>query len=373
MRIQLVLVLIVVFALSSALRGDDPWKTKVDELVRPVMEKKVGVVVGLLLPSGERRVFGYGVTKKGGAQPDGKTLFEIGSITKTFTSLLLADEVVKGELKLEDPVRKFLPPDWTVPKRGEFEITFLELATHRSGLSRIPSNMVWGLLADDFMGGKKEKNPYADLSKKQLAEGLAKIDPGKEQKPAASYSNLGVGLIGEALEFQTKQSYGELIRTRIAGPLGLKDTVVELSEEQAGRFAKGHKTRNSPTPHWTFGSMGGCGAISSTGDDLLTYLAAESGRVKTGLSPAMELTQVRRDRFVGEIGIGLGWLISDLPDQRRYWWHNGATGGFTSYAAFSREPAVGVVVLCNSQPDIFGSKIDSLGGKLIGELMEGKK
>ncbi|MFO1019956.1 MAG: serine hydrolase domain-containing protein [Planctomycetales bacterium] len=351
----------------------DPWKAKVDELAQPLVKSKPGLVIGILTPDGVRKVYGYGVIQKDGPAPDGKTLFEIGSISKTFTALLLADAVVRGEVKLDDPVQKCFSLDWKIPKRGEQEITLRELATHTSGLPRIPSNLYWGLLWNGVAGnGKMAEDPYSHLSQKKLREGLADLKLGKEKKPACDYSNLGMGLVGEALASKAKLSFEELIRTRIGRPLGLRDTVITPTQEQLPRFATGHKGKSIPVDHWTFASLQGCGAIISTADDMLEYLAAEVGQKPSSLDKAMALTQERRENFVGKIGIGLAWLIVDLPEKKqRYWWHNGGTGGFTSYCAFSQEPRVAVVILCNSGVDLFSGATDKLGEKLIRLLMDG--
>jgi D-alanyl-D-alanine-carboxypeptidase/D-alanyl-D-alanine-endopeptidase len=132
--------------LALPLRADDyqpnAWKVQVDALVKPLMEKKkaVGMVVGIITPEGKREFFCYGETKAGGPAPTPDTMFEIGSVSKPITALLLALMVEDGEVKLDDPVQLHLPKEIVVPRRGMQEITLLELVTHRSGLPRNPPN-----------------------------------------------------------------------------------------------------------------------------------------------------------------------------------------------------------------------------------------
>ena len=119
------------------------WQATVDKAIQPLVDTKkiMGAVVGVLPRDGQREYFFYGQTKADGPTPTSETLFEIGSVSKTFTALLLALAVERGEVKLDDPVRALLPADWPVPRRGEREITLLELATHTSGLPNNPPNL----------------------------------------------------------------------------------------------------------------------------------------------------------------------------------------------------------------------------------------
>ncbi len=315
---------------------------------------------------GKREFYCFGKTKADGPQPTPDTLFEIGSVSKTFTTLLLALMVERGELKLDDPVRLLLPKEWTLPKRGEREITLLDLATHTSGLPENPPNLLRAFLTDKSI----DLDPFARFDHKQLAECLAEVKLKDVDKPPVAYSNLGMGLLGEALVIKTGKSYDELIRTQIAEPLQMKDTVVIPSEAQDKRTATGHGKKAKELPCWTFASMAGAGAIRSTATDMLTYLEAQSGRTATPLAAAMAATQERRQSAFVIMSVGLGWFMRDY-DGRRVWWHNGGTGGFTTFVAFCENPAVAVVVLCNTGPDGLedGQVIDKLGEKLIRQLV----
>ena len=360
----------LVFAICPAVGGTpDSWQGKVDGLVKPLIEQETifGSVVGLVTADGKREFYCFGKTKAEGPEPTPETLFEIGSVSKTFTTLLLALMVESGEVKLDDPVRLLLPTEWTMPKRGAREVTLLELATHSSGLPENPPNLVRALIKDNSV----QLDPFANFDRKQLTDCLAEIKLKDVDKPPVAYSNLGMGLLGEALMLKTGKSYDLLIRSQVSEPLNMKDTVVIPSKDQDMRTATGHGDKGKELPCWTFASLAGAGAIRSTATDMLTYLEAQSGRTATPLASAMVATQEKRKSAFVIMSVGLGWFIRDYGEHQ-VWWHNGGTNGFTTFVAFCRKPAVAVVVLCNTGPDGLkdGQVIDKLGENLIRQLVE---
>jgi Beta-lactamase class C and other penicillin binding proteins len=161
---------------------------------------------------------------------DGDTIFEIGSATKVFTSLLLADAVKRGEVALTDPVAKYLPAEVKVPERAGRKITLVDLATHTSGLPSVPSNLA----------PKNPANPYAGYTVQQLYDFLSTYQLSRDIGAQYDYSNLGVGLLDNALSRRAGVDYETLVQTRITRPLGMKSTSIALSEEQKRRLASGH-------------------------------------------------------------------------------------------------------------------------------------
>ncbi len=359
------------FGISAAGEPSATWKSRVDRLALPLLESKktVGLAVGILTPSGNREFYAYGVAKTGGNEPRLDTVYEIGSISKPITALLLALMIEAGEAKLDDSVRTYLPKEMEVPIRGDREITLLELATHTSGLPRMPSNFSVSLVAAAMTDKLAAQNPYAQYDAKKLAAGLKTAKLKDIARPDVTYSNLGFGLLGDALAHKAGTSYEDLLRSRITGPLGMKSTFVALPDDQA-KFATAHNAKGDPVSGWTFGCMHGCGAIRSTADDMLTFLEVCSGRRVTKLEKAMLMTQEKRTISSARWDIGLGWFMGHDP-ATRHWWHNGGTGGFATYLAYSRNPGVGIVVLSN-QERVPGSPyltVDHLGDTLIRELV----
>ena len=313
----------------------------------------VGIVVGVIEPQG-RRMVAYGSLNQGDPRPlNGDTIFEIGSATKVFTSLLLADMVQRGEVALTDAVAKYLPAEVKVPERGGRAITLVDLSTHTSGLPRMPSNF----------SPKDPANPYADYSVEQLYQFLSSYQLTRDIGSQFEYSNLGGGLLGQALAHRAGVDYEALVRSRITGPLGMNSTGITLSPEMKARLALGHNDKLVTVPNWDLPALAGAGALRSSVNDMLTFLAANLGYVKSPLAPAMAaMLSVRRPTGAPGGGeIGLGWLITK-PSEDEIVWHNGGTGGYRSFIGYDAKSRVGVVVLSNT---FTGSGVDDIGMHLL--------
>lgn len=298
----------------------------------------VGIVVGVIGPEG-RRVISYGHLEKGDPRSlDGDTVFEIGSATKVFTSLLLADMVQRGEVALDDPVAKYLPPGVKMPERNGRVITLVDLATHTSGLPRLPANLK----------PKDPANPYADYSVDQLYQFLSGYQLTRDIGSQYEYSNLGGGLLGHVLARRAGMDYEGLVRSRICDPLGMNNTRVTLTPEMKARLAIGHNQGLESVENWDFLTLAGAGALRSTANDMLTFLAANLGYLKSPLAPAMAATlNVRRPTGQPGLEVALGWHIW-TTNGKEIVWHNGGTGGYRSFIGFDQKARIGVVVLSNT-------------------------
>lgn len=318
-----------------------------------VDRRHVGVVVGVIEPAG-RRIVSRGTFSRANTRPvDGDTVFEIGSVTKVFTSLLLADMVQRGEVALDDPVAQFLPPSVKVPMREATAITLQDLSTHTSGLPRLPTNLVV-TNPDNPYAGYSVENLHAFLSGYTLTRGIGS---------QFEYSNFGVGLLGHALALRAKSAYAPLIAARITGPLGMKQTAVQLSNDMTGRLASGHNARLEPAGNWDLPSLAGAGALRSTANDLLQFLSAFIGATKSDLAPAMaRMLSVRRPAGAGLIS-ALGWQLINR-DGVEFVWHSGATGGYSAFVAYVPSRSVGIVALANNSGPA-GSSVDDLGLHLL--------
>jgi D-alanyl-D-alanine-carboxypeptidase/D-alanyl-D-alanine-endopeptidase len=218
-------------------------------------------------------------------------------------------------------------------------------------------------------------DPYGKYDAKQLAEGLAEIELKETAQPAFAYSNLGMGLLGEALAHKAGMSYNELIRTRIFEPLTMKATTASPSQVQREGMATGHSSKGKPLPPWTFQTLHGCGAICSTPNDMLTLHEAWCGRTETKLRKVMQATKEKHFPAFGGTSVGLSWFVQDMGGRTAYW-HNGGTTGFKMCNSFCENPAVAVVVLCNTGSDANddGRDFYRIGDSLIRQLVDaGKK
>ncbi len=317
-------------------------------LVKRIDRQKqmVGIVVGVIEPSG-RSVVAYGNLAAGDPRTlDGHTIFEIGSVTKVFTSLLLADMVNRKEVTLDDPAAMYLPKTLRMPERSGKSITLLDLSTHTSGLPRLPGNLKL-----------KDLNPYGEYSVDDLYQFLSgyqlQRDPGSEYE----YSNLGAGLLGHLLASRAGTDYETLIKTPITGPLGMPDTGITLSSSMQQRMATGHNMRLAPTANWDLPTLAGTGGLRSSANDMLTFLEAFLGYRESPLAPAMKaMVGVRRPLGKTKAEIGLAWHI--LGESA---WHGGGTGGFQSFVGYDPKARAGVVVLSNTSTP---SGIEDLGAHI---------
>jgi len=316
--------------------------------------QSVGIVVGVVDGSG-RRIIAYGRRAADDTAPlDGDTLFEIGSVTKVFTSLLLADAVERKEVALADPVVSLLPSLVTVPLRGR-AISLEDLAMHTSALPRLPTNM-----APEDPG-----NPYADYTTERLYDFLSGYQLTRDVGARYEYSNLGAGLLGHALARRAGSSFEALVKARITGPLGMPSTVASLTPELKARLARGHTPTLQPAPNWDLDALAGAGALRSSANDMLSFLSAFLGYTQSPLAPAMKAMTVRRlPTGTGPMEIALGWHIftgaKTAPDG--IVWHNGGTGGYRSFIGYNPATRVGVVALANASTAV---GTDDIGRHLL--------
>jgi CubicO group peptidase (beta-lactamase class C family) len=323
--------------------------------LRPYLERALAAgapsaVMGAV-HGGRREVAG---AAQEGPVPDGRTVFQLGSIGKTLTATAFARAVVAGTVRLDTPLA--LPPGFTVPRGTTRPITLRDLATHSSGLPRLPANLLAG--ADPY-------DPYAHYTLEDLAAGLLLTALDREPGTAYAYSNLGFGLLGQALAFDGVDA---LLRRRVAAPLGLRDTTTVLRPDMAARKAVGHLA-GEPVPDWRDRVLSGAGtSVYSTADDMLRYLAAQLRPERSPLRDAIELTQ--RTHFTDPgtgLRLGLGWHVGTLSGGRTVTWHNGGTYGFATCAAFVRGSGTGVVLMVNTYGGEEGT-FDALAFALLDEL-----
>ena len=352
------LLAVAALLLPACLRADEPTDEQVRQILQERIEKDkrgVAIVVGLIDEKGSR-VVAFGNTIKGGGTPvDGKTTFEIGSITKVFTSLLLADMVSKGEVKLDDPVAKYLPKGVKVPARGGKEITLLDLATHYSGLPSVPDNL----------HSTDDANPYADYTVAGLCDFLSRYELTRDIGSKFEYSNLGVGLLGHALALRAGKPYEELVVERICQPLGMVDTRITLTPSMRDRLAAPYDKSLVQVKNWDVPVLSGAGALRSDVDDMIRFVSANLGLTKTPLFAAMQDThKIRNSAGSPVLDIGLGWHLLKRYQPGLYW-HNGGTGGYRSFIGFCPEKKTGVVVLSNS-----ALGVDDIGFHLLDQRFE---
>jgi serine-type D-Ala-D-Ala carboxypeptidase/endopeptidase len=312
-------------------------------------DRAVGMVIGVMEADGSTRVVSFGDAGPGARPLGERSVFEIGSISKVFTATVLADMVARGEVALDDPVQTYLPTGVTMPTRNGTEITLLDLATHRSSLPRLPTNM----------SPRDLSNPYADYTFAQMYDFLSGYDLPRDIGSEAEYSNLAVGLLGHVLARAAGTDYETLVTERILEPLGMDMSAITLSGETEAWMVRGHDDQGGVTSTWDIPTLAGAGAIRSNMDDMLIFLDANVGPPEPDLEHAMRDAQTVRQPMGGGMEIGLNWIVRTDGDTRIVW-HNGGTGGFRTFLGFDPALGVGVVVLANS-----AHSADDIGFHLI--------
>ncbi|MEJ7646187.1 MAG: serine hydrolase [Chryseolinea sp.] len=332
----------IVFLLSLVIIECSAQKSaKLPDNVVTNIEKRISyaqspsIVIGIIDKEGAR-FFNFGNVKVNGTKANEHTVYEIGSISKVFTATLLAQQILDGKVKLDDPAQKYLPAEAKVPRRGGKDITLGNLSDHTSGLPRMPSNFT----------PSNPGNPFADYTVEQLYSFLSSYDLTRDIGSAYEYSNLAQGLLGHILALNAGTTYEALMVNTIASPLGMKETKIALDENMKKNLATGYSEGNA-VQNWDIPTLAGAGAIRSSTYDMLKFLAANIGLTKTPLQNAMNMThQVRHDK-AGAMRVGLGWHIAK-GKAGDVIWHNGGTGGYRTFAGFVKETSMGVVVLTNS-------------------------
>lgn len=317
-----------------------PSDEEVGLVLRYLVEdgKAEGIVVGFLEANDSTWVVSYGNPGPGARSLGPRSVFETGSIGKTFTATLLSDMVLSGEVALDDPVSDYLPEGVTVPAVGGREITLLDLATHRSGLPKNPGNHQ---PADPG-------NPYADYTVETIYDFLSGHELRRQPGAEFEYSNLGFQVLGQALARAAGISYDELHRERILVPLGMTGAGFTLSGDRAQWAVRGHRS-GVPVPHWEgTDASRGAGGMYANVEDMLKYLKANVGPPETELEKAMRATHEPRFKWGNtQAQIGLAWTV-DTVQGRPIVQHGGNTGGFSALIAFDPEREVGIVWLTNT-------------------------
>jgi CubicO group peptidase (beta-lactamase class C family) len=311
-------------------------KADAQRLVQPLIDGGVipGAAVGVL-ENGSTQVFGFGrVSMMDDSPPRGDTIYELGSISKVLTGVLLADAVERGELKSDDPLSKHMPAGKRAPRFGDEEIRLWHLASHTSSLPRLPNNIEATSL----------ENPYSQYDETKLWAFLDGHTLSRTPGSQYAYSNLGAGLLGTVVARRAGTDYPDLLAKRLAGPLEMKDTTVELSNAQKRRLAPPYESGCKPATNWDFKSLVGCGGVRSTVNDMLKFMQATLDYRNDGIHKAIKQSTTKRFDIPGGGAIGLGWHIAA---DGFTWWHNGQTAGYHTAMFVNPVNRTGVVILSN--------------------------
>ncbi len=327
---------------------DNPKKDSLDLIIdKTVMDyMRTPANCGLsiaVFKDGKKSYYNYGEVKRDSKQlPTSKTIYEIGSISKSFTGLILSKAIEEGKLKLSDDIRKYLPASCKNLVAGKAIITIQHLVTHTSG---IPS------VLDEMMKAPYDSlNPYANYTKERVLNDLSKLTITEIPGVKFKYSNLGMGLLGIILSEVYKKDYETLVQEIIVKQAAMKVAKINLSDEEKNYFAEGYNDLGMNTPHWDLGALPAAGALRSTSEDMLQYMQANMNADKDFMYQSYQtLFEKERDK------VGMAWMLVKTKAGNILVCHNGGTFGFSSFAGFMKEKKCAIVVLSNS-----GNNTDAL-------------
>jgi serine-type D-Ala-D-Ala carboxypeptidase/endopeptidase len=333
-----------------------PDEDEVAAYVQPLIddESYVGIVIGVVGPDG-RRVFSFGrIDRDQGQKPSGDTVFALASITKTFTGVLLADLALRGVVKLDDPVTKFLPPGAINRESPLSRVTLLDLATHMSGLPKMPTNA-----APD--GGPVTQRPY---SVEQMYAFLSRYRPARPPGTDFQYSNIGVALLGHILERADGVPYERLVEDLICRPLKMTSTRITPNAAMRRRLAQGYNRFLDPVPLRRFDAGKSSGGLLSTANDMMNFLAANMGIFEAPIVPTLMEAQQPVRKVPGKEGafMGLTWHVRKAGG-REIVSKNGGVRGFQSFIAFDKTGRIGIIALANTSPE--GRKLDAAARRIL--------
>ncbi len=324
---------------ASAAQDSFEHQEQIDALFQAKLDaKKFNSAVVGVYSKGKTWVKGYGqLTAEDKTVPDGNTLYEIGSISKVFTGIMLADAVEQGKLKLDQKIGTLIPEMDDFNEEVGNSISLQHLSHHMSGLPRMPPNMK----ATD------PKNPFADYDREMLFDLMTEVTPFAEPNQKHQYSNLAVGLLGTLIAKNTGKSYEDVLIERVLKPLGMNDTSLTVEGERKKRFAPGHNAALKPDNQWDFSALAGAGGIRSSVNDMLKFAESNLNTPDGEIGAALELAWKQHlDADPGHGSMGLGWFI--IPDIGGTHFHNGQTGGFHAAMFVNRKLQTASVVLYNT-------------------------
>jgi CubicO group peptidase (beta-lactamase class C family) len=325
--------------------SDNKLKTTLDSAINKMVvdfmqsPQNCGLSIGIIKDS-TTYFYDYGETKRNNKTlPDKNSIFEIGSITKTFCGIILAFAVKEGKIKLDDDIRKYLPEKYSNLEMNNQFIQIKHLTNHTSGLPRLPDN-----LKDqtDF----NILNPYKNYTKTMAFEFLKTVKLTNEPGKVFEYSNFGMGLLGIILEKIYGRSFEEIVKEKICLPNGMNSTSVNLSPEQLNLLTDGHNTAGVITPHWDLGDLVAAGGIKSSTNDMINYLQYNLNENDGAVTLSHQST------FNNGSNVALAWHIIKTKLGNELVWHNGGTFGYSSFCGFIKEKKCAVVILSNTSTNV---------------------
>lgn len=323
------------FLMPLGLSAQQDWPDKVSALLNGMLEDTTQAVALHIVDGGAKHLFFSGIREEGDTLGvDSRTLFEIGSITKTFTTGLLMKAVSDGKLQLDDAAAQFFPEIENFPSYEGDTVRLRHLASHSSGFPRLPVNLA------DYI--ENPQQPYAHYDEAALLEGLRNTQLQSRPGEKVVYSNYGMGLLGFILTRVYQQPLEELYQENIAEPLGMEFLGLQVPEDMEN-YARAHNGSLRQVPYWNMqDALAGAGGLKANMSDLMRYLSAQLRPPSRSIDFILAKTHALQIEDVA-----LGWHYIERNGLKLIW-HNGATAGSTSFIGFDKEKQLGIILLFNT-------------------------
>ncbi len=327
-------------------------KTVTDYIQSP---QNCGLSIGIF-DNGKEYFYNYGEVKRNSKTLSTQnTIYEIGSLSKTFCGLLLAKAIEEKKVKATDDIRFYLPKEKYVNlAAGDKFIQLIHLSNHTSGLPRLPEDLREQPDYDSL-------NPYKNYNKQMVFNYLKKVRLISEPGKIMEYSNLGMALLGIILEQIYSKSFEDLVLEKICRPNNMNNTAIKLTDEQEKYLCTGYNSQGNETPYWNMGDLAAAGGIKSSAKDMLIYL-------KKNIEEQDEATKISHQSTLNKSNnIAMAWHILTTKQDNKLFWHNGGTFGFSNFCGFIKEKNCAIIVLSNS-----GMPVDALALKILKYLQQPK-
>ena len=336
---------------------DNPKQTKlqllIDSLAIDHLQDSVNCGLSIGVINGNKsEMFFYGSNYKDeNVLPGMRTIYEIGSVTKTFTGILLAHAINQGKIKPNDDIRNYLPGKYPNLQYKGLPITVQDLANHTSRLPRLPADLA-------KQPGYDPKDPYKNYSKEMMYAFLKTVKTDTLPGTVNEYSNFGVAMLGIILENVYQQPLENLIKSYVTDPAKMKYTKFILNESERNRMATGYDGNGTEAINWDLGAFIAAGGLKSNLEDMLSYLSANMNEINADFKLSHQ--QTYKD---ASMAVALNWILTTTADGNTLVWHNGGTAGFTSFCGFIKGKQIGVVILNNS-----GTNVDNIALNILKEM-----
>ncbi|MGJ8636789.1 MAG: serine hydrolase [Phycisphaerales bacterium] len=329
---------VILASISSntlVLAQENPVQDAVNKHVEPLIE--AGLIPGAVVAVRTKGIDSYytlgTLDYDGDETPSFDTLYEIGSISKVMTGVLFADAIRRGEVTKETLVDDLLPEGEDAKDFKGTEVQLWHLTTHTSGWPTAPANL---RPADP-------ENPFLGYTEQMMYDYISNVSPMTEPGTKFEYSNLAVGLLGTLVSNNAESGYENLVIERVFEPLGIEEFWITLGDDELKRLAPATSSKRS-TKHWgATGPMDPAGMWVSSAPAMLEFAAANLDGGEGEIYESLEAShETMADSGFGKVAFG--WMLAQ--DGSTYW-HNGMTGGYSSYMAFNNQIDTAVVVLTN--------------------------